>query len=302
MGLIRLGLDLGGTKMEIAALDAQDRFLLRERIATPRSYDASIRAIVELTHAAATRLAISPRLGVAIPGSVNPATGLVRNANSTWLNARPLAQDLAAALGAPVRLANDANCFALSEAIDGAGAGANTVFGAILGTGCGGGVVIGGRLVQGANGIAGEWGHTPLPWMTDEEFPGVACWCGRRGCLETFISGTGLARDHRQVSGRDWMAEEIDAAAQRGDALAQAALTRHCARLARALAVIADVLDPDVIVLGGGLSNLPHLYADLPRLIASDAFCDAYDVSVRPAHHGDSSGVRGAARLWERET
>lgn len=301
-GLVRLGVDLGGTKIEIAALDQDDRFVLRERITTPQAYQASVTAIAELARGAAARLGVTPRLGVAIPGSTNPASGLVRNANSTWLNGKPLALDLANALGAPVRLANDANCFALSEATDGAGADGSVVFGIILGTGCGAGLVVDGRLVDGANGICGEWGHAPLPWMSEDEFPGPSCWCGRRGCLETYLSGTGLARDHAEATRRDWPAHAVAQAAAAGDDGAQAALARHLDRLARGLAMIADLIDPDVIVIGGGLSNLDHLYNDLPKTIAAHAFSDAYAVKIRRAEHGDSSGVRGAARLWERES
>jgi fructokinase len=229
---------------------------------------------------------------------VSPRTGVVRNANSTWLNGRPFREDLERVLARPVQLANDANCLALSEAADGAAAGAGSSFSVIIGTGCGGGVVAGGRLIEGANGIAGEWGHIPLPWPAADEIPGPACWCGQRGCLETWLSGTGLARDFAQVSGRRLKGEEIIAASRTGDVGAMAALDRHVDRLGRALAMVCNLLDPEVIVLGGGLSNVAELYERVPPVIERYVFSDAWEVRLLAAKWGDSSGVRGAARLW----
>lgn len=295
-----LGVDFGGTKIEAAALRQNGRVAARRRAPTPGDYEAAIRAVRDLVESVAAEAGASGRpVGFGVPGSPNPVTGLMRNANSIWLNGRPLAHDLEAALGRPVRLANDANCFALSEATDGAAAGADPVFGAILGTGCGGGVVVRSALVNGANGIAGEWGHTPLPWMTDEEQrTAPQCWCGRRGCLETWLSGPGMAADHARVSGETISAEQIAARAADGDAQARATLARYKDRLARALAIVADIADPEVIVLGGGVSNIEALYDGLPDMIARHTFSDAYSVRVVRAEHGDSSGVRGAAWLW----
>jgi fructokinase len=233
-----------------------------------------------------------------MPGSVAPASGGVQNANSTWLNGRPFARDLEARLGRPVRLANDANCFALSEAVDGAGADAPSVLGVILGTGCGGGLVLGGRLVDGPLGIAGEWGHNPLPWAEPAEQPGPRCWCGRNGCLETWVSGPGLEADHARVTGEHLPGVEIVARAARGDAGAEATLERHASRLARGLAHVINILDPHVVVLGGGLSALSHLYTVLPDLIGGHLFAAHPRVTIKPPRWGDASGVRGAAWLW----
>ncbi len=290
-------MDLGGTKIEIAALDAAGAVRLRRRIATPGDYAGGIAAIGGLVEAAEAELGARGTVGCGIPGSENPATRLVRGANSTWLNGRPLGADLEARLGRPVRLSNDANCLAMSEAADGAGAGFGVVFAVILGTGCGGGVVVNGRLVQGRNRVAGEWGHNPLPWMTAAEHPGPRCWCGQRGCLETFLSGPALAADCDGPGARD--AGGLPARAAAGEGAARAALDRHAERLARALAGVVNILDPEVIVLGGGLSNMDHLYRDLPALIPRHVFSDAFDTPVRRARHGDSSGVFGAARLWD---
>ncbi len=284
--MIRFGVDFGGTKIEAAGLDGDGRFVARVRAPTPRDYDMGLEAVRALLAEAERQAGVkASRLGVGGPGSISPASGLIRNANSTQLNGRPFATDLAAMLERPVRYANDANCLALSEAADGAGAGAEVVFAAILGTGCGGGVALGGRPILGRNAVAGEWGHTPLPWPTADELPAPRCWCGRRGCLELWISGTGLARDAGQP------AEQ--AAAEDGPALA-----RYVDRLGRGLAVIVDVLDPDVIVLGGGMSNEDALYARLPAAIAPHVFSDIFETPIRKALHGDSSGVRGAAWLW----
>jgi len=293
---LRIGVDLGGTKIEIAALDASGAVRLRRRVATPADYAGGIAAMAGLVEAAESELGVRASLGIGIPGSENPTTRLIRNANSTWLNGRPLGADLEARLGRPVKLSNDANCLAMSEAADGAGAGFGVVFAVILGTGCGGGVVVDGRLVEGRNRVGGEWGHNPLPWMTREEHPGPRCWCGQHGCLETFLSGPGLAADCDGPGARD--ASALPARAAAGDEAARAALERHADRLARALAAAVNLLDPDVIVLGGGLSNMKHLYRALPHLIPRHVFSDAFDTPVRRAQHGDSSGVFGAARLW----
>lgn len=298
---MRIGVDFGGTKIEAAALTADGAFAARLREPNPGSYDAAIDTVARLiarVEAEAGATSGGP-VGLAIPGSPSPHTGLIRNANSTWLNGRPFAADLEAALGRPVRLANDADCLAVSEARDGAGASAVTVFAGILGTGCGGGVVVNGRLVSGANGIAGEWGHTPLPWPDADEWPGPECWCGRRNCLELWLSGSGLQRDHLARTGQALKAEAVIAAARAGDAEAGPTLDRYIDRLGRALAVIADILDPDVFILGGGLSNVGELYDRLPPLIARHVFADRWEGRVVPARWGDSSGVRGAAWLWD---
>ncbi|KIL98427.1 ROK family Glucokinase with ambiguous substrate specificity [Paramagnetospirillum magnetotacticum MS-1] len=289
---IRIGIDLGGTKTEAIALDLGGQELARERVATAKgSYEGTIATIKGLVEGLESRLGATATVGIGIPGTVSPRTGLVKNANSTWLIGKPLDRDLEDALGRPVRLANDADCFALSEATDGAGTGFPTVFGVILGTGVGGGIVAHGRLLNGPNSIAGEWGHNPLPWPEDAERPGPACYCGRSGCIETFLSGPGLARDH----GGGLTAEQI---AVSGDPRAEAALARYEQRLARALAAIINVIDPHVIVLGGGLSKLERLYANVPALWGRFVFSDHVDTLLRPPVHGDSSGVRGAAWLW----
>lgn len=299
MKRVRIGVDMGGTKIEAAALGAGGAVLHRERIPTPRGdYEGTVRAITGLVTGLESRLGARGSVGVGIPGSVDPTTGLVQNANSTWLIGRAFDIDLARALGRPVRLANDANCFALSEAVDGAGAEARVVFGAILGTGCGGGIVIDRRPIEGLNAATGEWGHIPLPWMTADEFPGALCWCGQRGCLETWISGTGLEADFAAATGTALAGPQIAAAAAAGEAAAEAALLRYESRLARALALILNVLDPDVIVLGGGMSNVERLYVNVPPRIADHAFPRIVRTPVRRNVHGDSGGVRGAAWLW----
>jgi fructokinase len=296
----RIGIDLGGTKIEGVALTADGTVAARRRISTPRhDYHATIAAIVGLVRGLETDLGDGPLpVGVGMPGAVSPATGLVKNANSTWLIGRRLDADLAEALGRAVRLANDANCFALSEASDGAAAGAACVFGVIVGTGTGGGVVVHGRVLTGPNAIAGEWGHNPLPWPRDEERPGPACYCGRSGCIETFISGPGLAQDFRLATGEAIDAPEIVRRAGADDAAADAALGRYEDRMARALASVINVLDPDVIVLGGGMSNVRRLYINVPRLWSRYVFSDRVDTRLVAPMHGDSSGVRGAAWLW----
>ncbi|MBU1209734.1 MAG: ROK family protein [Alphaproteobacteria bacterium] len=306
---IRIGIDLGGTKIEGIALNAAGGELLRQRIAAPRGdYRATIGAIADVVShlmevaldkvgAGGTRGTVS--VGVGMPGSMSPASGRVQNANSTWLNGQPFDRDLETALGHPVRLANDANCFAISEAVDGAGAGAISVFGVILGTGVGGGLVIGGRIVDGPRGAGGEWGHNSLPWPQPGEVPGPLCWCGRRGCMEAWVSGPALARDFAAQGGEPLSAESIALLAANGNADAKAALNRHCDRLARGLAHVINIVDPEVVVLGGGLSNLPHLYSELPQRMAPLLFTDTPSVRILPPHWGDSGGARGAAWLWE---
>ena len=296
---MRIGIDLGGTKIEIAAIDAEGTIHLRERVATPRGdYRETVRAIAELVAIADMRLGERASVGVAIPGTISPATGLVKNANSTSLIGHPLDKDLEAAIGRPVRVANDANCFALSEATDGAGKGADVVFGAILGTGVGGGICIGGRVIVGAHAIAGEWGHNPLPAPNPEEMPGPECYCGRRGCIEAWCSGPAMTLRFQMSTGRAWSPGEIAAAATANDTPAIAAMNLYLDRLARALASIVNVLDPDVIVLGGGLSNIPALYKELPARVERYAFEPQGQTAIVRNLHGDSSGVRGAAWLW----
>jgi len=296
--MIRFGVDFGGTKIEAAALDADGQFVARVRKPNPGNYDDALGVVAALlADAECMAGAKAQRLGMGIPGSISPRTGLIRNANSTYLNDRAFQTDLITRLERPVRLANDANCLALSEAADGAGSGAGVVFAAILGTGCGGGLVVDGRLIEGRNGVGGEWGHTPLPWPTPEEYPGPACWCGRKGCLETWISGPAFSRDAGHPTGQATMA-----AIESGDASAMAALDRYVDRLSRALAVTCDLIDPDVIVLGGGMSNVEALYDRLPAAITPHVFSDSFETPVRKALHGDSSGVRGAAWLWPLES
>lgn len=290
---MRIGVDLGGSKIEVVALDATGQARLRRRMATPPSYPGVIAAIKALVEGVEAELGTPGTVGVGIPGSLSPASGLVRGANSTWLNGGRLDADLAEALGREVRISNDANCLALSEAADGAGAGADSVFAVILGTGVGAGVVLQGRLLEGRNRIAGEWGHNPLPWMTAEEHPGPRCWCGQRGCIETFLCGPALAADADGPGARD-----ASTLPNRTDAAARGALARHTDRLARALAHVVNLLDPEVIVLGGGLSNMDHLYTELPRLLPRHVFSDVVRTRILRAVHGDSSGVFGAARLW----
>jgi fructokinase len=297
---IRIGIDLGGTKIEGVALTPDRAELARHRLATPRhDYAATIEAIAglvsQLEHAAGAQGSI----GIGIPGSLSPRTGRVQNANSTWLNGQPFDRDLEARLGRPVRLANDANCFALSEAVDGAATGARSVFGVILGTGCGGGLVYEGRLIDGPRGIGGEWGHNPLPWASPDEQPGPRCWCGRFGCMEAWVSGPAMSADHARATGEDISAETIAERATAGDADAAATLARHASRLARGLASVINVFDPQVIVLGGGLSRLTHLYERLPGLIVPHIFADHAEVTILPPKWGDASGVRGAAWLWD---
>ena len=296
---IRIGIDLGGTKIEVAALDRQGSFRFRRRIATPAGdYPGTIRAIRELVESLERELGERGTVGIGTPGAISPKSGLIKNANSTCLIGHPFDQDMAAALGRPVRLANDADCFALSEAIDGAAPGAPIVFGVILGTGVGGGVVVRGRLLQGPNAIAGEWGHSPLPWPRDDERPGARCYCQKYGCIETFVSGTGLARDHAAVAGETLSAIEIAERAEAGDARADATMQRYEDRLARALATVINLIDPHVIVLGGGLGQIARLYRTVPARWGAYVFSDAVATRLVPPRFGDSSGVRGAAWLW----
>ena len=296
---VRIGVDLGGTKIEAIALDRAGQTLDRRRIATPRDdYRRTVAAVAGLVAAVEGDLGRRGTVGVGIPGALSRATGRVKNANSTWLNGQPLDRDLAEALARPVRLQNDANCFAVSEACDGAAAGSRVVFGVILGTGVGAGIVIDGRPIDGPNGIAGEWGHNPLPWPSDDERPGTACYCGLSGCIETFLSGPALADRFRRATGRAVTASDLADAAAAGDAVAAGHLERYVDRLARALAHVMNILDPDAIVLGGGLSNLPALYDRVPERWGRYVFSDRVDTRLLPPRHGDSSGVRGAAWLW----
>ena len=295
---MRIGVDFGGTKIEAAALADDGAFAARIREPNPGSYDGALALVADLIARVEAEAGPARSVGLAIPGSPSPRTGLIRNANSVYLNGRRFSEDLKTALDRPVRLANDANCLALSEAVDGAGAGADSVFGVILGTGCGGGLVIDGRLVAGAHGVAAEIGHISLPWPSAKEAPGPACWCGLNGCLETWVSGSGFQRDHEATTGRAWKAQAVVEAARDGDADAKATLDRYIDRLGRALAMVVNLVDPEVFVLGGGMSNVGELYDRLPEVVARHAFCDHWDGRIVAAEWGDSSGVRGAARLW----
>ena len=301
-GRIRIGIDLGGTKIEVLAIDRDGQELARHRVATPRhDYDGSIRVMAELVARLERETGRTGTVGVAIPGSISAITGLVKNANSTWLNGKPLDRDLSAALGREARCVNDANCLAVSEATDGAAAGAGMVFAAILGTGCGSGIAVHGRVHSGPNGVAGEWGHNPLSWPNPDEVSGPACYCGKHGCLETWISGSGLEDDYERTTGTRLRGREILARAAHGDAVAEGAVRRYESRLTRGLAHVINILDPDVIVLGGGMSRIERLYpyisANLPRYVLGKECA----TPIRPAQHGDSSGIRGAAWLWPAE-
>jgi fructokinase len=297
--MYRIGVDLGGTKIEAIALAADGSIPVRRRISTPRDdYRGTVAAIASLVTAVEQEIGQRATVGVGMPGAISPATGLVKNANSTWLIGQPLSQDLSACLGRPVRFANDANCFALSEASDGAAAGAECVFGVIVGTGTGGGIVVKGQPLTGPNAIAGEWGHNSLPRPRADEVPGPSCYCGHHGCIETFLSGPGIQRDHHAATGLRLEPAEIARLADEGDAAAGATLARYEDRMARALASVINVLDPDVIVLGGGMSNVSRLYQNVPAIWARYVFSDRVDTRLLPPRHGDSSGVRGAAWLW----
>ena len=297
---IRFGIDLGGTKIELIALDETGAEVWRRREATPQGdYCGTLETLRDLVTRAEAELGTRGSVGIGTPGAISRATGRLKNSNSVCLNGQPLVEDLQALLGRPIRIANDADCFALSEASDGAAAGLPVVFGVILGTGVGGGIVVRGRLLQGPNAIAGEWGHNPLPWPQAEELPGPDCYCGLQGCIETFLSGPGLAADLRRATGRELMGPDILAAAEAGDADCEAAFRRYEHRLARALAHVINLLDPDAIVLGGGLSNCRRLYEHVPALWGDYVFSDRVDTRLLAPVHGDSSGVRGAAWLWE---
>ncbi|BBL73041.1 ROK family protein [Methylomagnum ishizawai] len=296
---LRFGIDLGGTKIELIALAPDGAELWRRRKPTPQGdYQGTLRAIADLVAEAERALSAEGTVGIGTPGALSRASGRLKNSNSACLNGQPIVEDLERLLGKPVRIANDADCFALSEATDGAAAGAEVVFGVILGTGVGGGIVVRGRPLNGPNAIAGEWGHNPLPWPTAEELPGPACYCGRRGCIETFLSGPGLARDYERHAGAALAGPEIVARAAAGDVACEAALLRYEERLARALAHVINLLDPDAVVLGGGLSNCARLYANVPKLWGRHVFSDRVDTRLVAPRHGDSSGVRGAAWLW----
>ena len=294
----RIGVDLGGTKIEAVALDKSGAILARERVPTPPGYRETVQAVEQLVRGIESTLNITGTVGIGIPGVVTPHTGLVKNANSTWLIGKPLQADLEMELVRPVRVMNDANCFALSEAADGAAAGAASVFGVILGTGVGGGIVIDGKVLDGVNLIAGEWGHNPLPWMREDEFPGPECYCGKIGCIEMFVSGPAFEREYAIRSGGRMSAKDIVQAAQNGDPTARAELTTYYDRLARALSSVINLLDPEVIVLGGGMSNTAGLAAAVASLLPKYVFSDTVETQVVGNKHGDSSGVRGAAWLW----
>lgn len=298
---MRIGIDLGGTKTEVIALGDQGEQLYRHRLPTPRDYQQTIENIAHLVALAEEATGKIGTVGIGIPGSISPYTGVVKNANSTWLNGQPFDKDLSQRLNREVRLANDANCLAVSEAIDGAAAGAQMVFAVIIGTGCGAGVAMNGRVHIGGNGTAGEWGHNPLPWMNDDELryrAEVPCYCGKQGCIETFISGTGFATDYQRLSGNPLKGSEIMRLVEAGDALAEQALAHYEQRLAKSLAHVVNILDPDVIVLGGGMSNVERLYRTVPSLVKEWVFGGECETPIRKALHGDSSGVRGAAWLW----
>jgi fructokinase len=298
---MRIGIDLGGTKIEAIALGEDGSEQFRKRVAAPRGdYRATLTAIVALVHDVELAVGVQGTVGVGMPGTISPATGLVKNANSTWLNGQAFAEELPRLLNRPVRFANDANCFALSEAVDGAAAGAEIVFGVIAGTGVGGGVVTHGRVLSGANHISGEWGHNPMPWPREGEWPGPPCYCGRSGCIETFLSGSGFVRDYTLHGGAPQTAIEIASRFERGEPLAVASFNRYVDRFARSLAAVINLLDPDVIVLGGGLSNVASLYEAIPQQWGAFVFSDRVDTRLVRAMHGDSSGVRGAAWLWEK--
>jgi fructokinase len=296
---MRIGIDLGGTKIEGIALDDDGEILYRERVDTPRDdYRATVAAICQLIRTIETQTGEQGSIGMGIPGTISPATGLVKNANSTWLIGQPLNKDLEQQLQRQVRIANDANCFAVSEATDGAAKGAQIVFGVIIGTGTGGGICVNGRPLVGANAIGGEWGHNPLPWPQADELPGPKCYCGLHGCIETWLSGTGFANRFREQTGKTLSAPEIVSLAEQGDAQAELAMQHYEQRMARGLASIINVVDPDVIVLGGGMSNVQRLYESVPSLWGDYVFSDRVDTQLVPPKHGDSSGVRGAAWLW----
>lgn len=295
----RIGIDLGGTKIEAVALDESGRELTRQRVATPvGDYEGTLHAVNGLVQWVAGKIDDDYTVGIGTPGALSRATGLLKNSNSTCLNGKPIFRDLELLIGRPIKMANDANCFALSEATDGAAAGASVVFGVIVGTGTGGGIVVNGAIVTGPNAIAGEWGHNQLPWMNDGECPGPHCYCGRRGCIETFLSGLGMSKDHMNATGEELQPEEIVSRALHGDQQCNLTLNRYEDRMARSLANVINILDPDVIVLGGGMSKIARLYENVPKLWSPYVFSDRVETRLFPPHHGDSSGVLGAAMLW----
>lgn len=296
--MIQIGIDFGGTKIEAAALDSAGGYLERIRIPNPGNYDHALTALCDLIAQIEHKLGTQGSVGIGVPGSISPRTGLMRNANSVYLNGRPFREDLSRTLGREVRMANDANCLALSEAVDGACANARLVFAIILGTGCGGGIAIDHQLHEGYNGIAGEWGHNPLPWAKIGETPGPLCWCGKRGCLEGWISGSGLQRDFYEQTGRTLSGADIIAEFRTGKPAAREAFDNLVHRLGRAIAAICNAMDPDAIVIGGGLSNIPEIYRDVPAIVKDYVFSDVCSTPIVPAKWGDASGVRGAARLW----
>lgn len=296
---MRIGVDFGGTKIEAVGLDAGGAVLARRRVPNPGGYDAAIEAVADLVAHIEQESGRTGTIGIGSPGSASPRNGLMRNANSTWLNGRTFREDLETRIGRPIRLANDANCLALSEATDGAAAGARVAFAIIIGTGCGGGLVVDGKLVEGAGGVAAEIGHVSLPWPSADEAPGPKCWCGLSGCLETWVSGSGLQRDNLAVTGQALDGPAVVAAARAGEAGAVASLNRYVDRLGRAIAMVTNLIDPDVVVLGGGMSNVGELYDRLPPVVERHAFSDHWAGRIVPARWGDASGVRGAARLWE---
>jgi fructokinase len=295
----RIGIDMGGTKIEALALDPEGSVQLKRRVPTPRDYAETLETIADLIIGLENELQESGRIGIGTPGAISPHTGLIKNANSTWINGKPLARDLTKLLGRPLRFDNDANCFTLSEARDGAAAGARVVFGVIVGTGTGGGLVVEGKILRGANAITGEWGHIPLPSPQEDERPGPDCYCGRTGCIETFLSGPGLTRDYEAETGRHLEPQSIVQMAANGEREAEESLARYEDRMARGLAGVINLIDPDVIILGGGLSNIERLYVNVPSRWSRYIFSDHVSTKFFPAVHGNSSGSRGAAMLWE---
>jgi fructokinase len=295
---MRIGIDLGGTKIEAVAMDSLGEVRARERVVTPKDYAKILGAIRGLVQRIEGRFGPIPAVGIGTPGAISPATGLMKNAENTAIQGKPFDQDLCKLLEREVRIANDANCFTLSEAVDGAGSGATAVFGVIVGTGTGGGLVVDGKICGGANAICGEWGHNQLPWMTPEEFPGPECYCGKTGCIESYLSGPGLARDHEEATGEPLPGVAISELASSGDEQCKATLERYCDRMARSLASVINVFDPDVIVLGGGVSQIPEIYKGVPARWGRYVFSDRVDTRLLPNRFGDSSGVRGAAWLW----
>lgn len=297
--MIRIGIDLGGTKIEAVALNGHERELARERVLTPAGdYEATLGAVKALLQTVLERIDDDYTVGVGTPGALSRVTGLLKNSNSTCLNGKPILRDLERLIDRPISMANDANCFALSEATDGAAAGATVVFGVIVGTGTGGGIVVNKTIITGPNAISGEWGHNQLPWMNDQESPGPPCYCGKSGCIETFLSGPGMARDHANTTGEYLRPEEIVSKAIEGDEACALTLDRYEDRMARSLAHVINILDPDIIVLGGGMSNIASLYENVPKLWGRYVFSDQVETKLVPPLHGDSSGVRGAAMLW----